>query len=544
MTVIAKNPIRSGFYPDPSICAVGEDFYMVHSSFAYFPGLPVFHSKDLAHWEQLGNVLCRESQLPLQGAGHSQGLFAPTIRYFDGKFYVICTNVSGGGNFVVTADDPAGPWSEPYYLPEADGIDPSLFFDTDGKCYYIGTHPNPAGCRYDGDWYIWIRELDLERMELVGEVHNVWNGAMRGVHWPEGPHLYKKGGYYYIVHAEGGTGSEHAVAVCRSRELFGPYENCFHNPVLTHRHLGKAFPVQYAGHADLVETTAGEWYMVLLAVRPLEGYTTLGRETFLAKVTWENDWPVVNPGVGRLTDTVEVGLAPWQPAGHREDGADEGQSYDFTSLEKLGSEFLFLRNPSERLYTLGEKGLCLSFGTVTLREKDSPSYIAVRQRHHRFCVQARLETQYLTDGRRAGIALVQSDEYHLRTELSQNGEKLRAQVFLCEGGQDTVLCDTVLVRREPWVGLRLTVDGLLADIALLGEVSGQEDGEIARLVQGLSIRSLSTEVAGGFVGCTVGMYAVADGGSEHTGGGTDAALCGTEQPEGACFSSFSYEGLA
>lgn len=518
---------------------------MVHSSFAYFPGLPVFHSRDLAHWEQLGNVLCRQSQLPLQGAGHSQGLFAPTIRYYGGRFYVICTNVSGGGNFIVTAQDPAGPWSEPYYLPEADGIDPSLFFDEDGKCYYIGTHPNPAGCRYDGDWYIWIRELDLKRMELVGEVHNVWNGAMRGVHWPEGPHLYRKDGYYYIVHAEGGTGPEHAVAVCRSRELYGPYENCFCNPILTHRHLGKAYPVQYAGHADLVGTAAGEWYMVLLAVRPLEGFTTMGRETFLAKVTWENDWPVVNPGVGRLTDTVEIALPPWQPAGHTQEQGEEGgrQCYDFTSQEKLGSEFLFLRNPSERLYTLEKRGLCLAFGTATLREKDSPSYIAVRQRHHRFCVQTRLDTRNLTDKRRAGIALVQSNEYHLRAELSRSGEKLRAQVILCGGGQDTVLCDTVLVRREPWAELQLTVNGLMADMALLDGASAGGSGEIAGLVQGLPIRSLSTEVAGGFVGCTVGMYAVADGGSGQTDGEPEEAASGAGQPEAACFSSFSYAGM-
>ena len=161
MTQSVKNPIMPGFYPDPSICAVGEDYYLVNSTFAYFPGLPVLHSKDLVHWEQIGNVMDRPSQLPLANAGHSQGLFAPTIRYHAGTFYVICTNVSHGGNYVVTAENPEGPWSEPHSLEGAGGIDPSLFFDTDGRCYYIGTHPNPEGCRYDGDWYIWIQELDL-----------------------------------------------------------------------------------------------------------------------------------------------------------------------------------------------------------------------------------------------------------------------------------------------------------------------------------------------------------------------------------------------
>ncbi|OYP34205.1 glycoside hydrolase 43 family protein, partial [Lachnotalea glycerini] len=144
--ITISNPILSGFYPDPSICRVGDDFYLVNSSFAYFPGVPIFHSKDMAHWEQIGNILDRNSQLPLKGCGHSQGIFAPTIRYFNGTFYMITTNVSGGGNFIVTTKNPKGPWSEPYFLGEdATGIDPSLFFDEDGSCYYVGTRPNPKG---------------------------------------------------------------------------------------------------------------------------------------------------------------------------------------------------------------------------------------------------------------------------------------------------------------------------------------------------------------------------------------------------------------
>ena len=149
MTLIAKNPIMPGFYPDPSICAVDGDFYLINSTFAYFPGLPIMHSRDLVHWEQIGNAMHRQEQLPLQNAGHSQGLFAPTMRYHNGTYYVICTNVSHGGNYIVTAKDPAGPWSDPYYLEGADGIDPSLFFDENGKCYYIGTHPNPDGVKYN-----------------------------------------------------------------------------------------------------------------------------------------------------------------------------------------------------------------------------------------------------------------------------------------------------------------------------------------------------------------------------------------------------------
>ena len=535
--VIAKNPILSGFYPDPSICAVGEDFYLVNSSFAYFPGLPVFHSRDLAHWEQIGNCMERVSQLPLEGAKHSGGLFAPTIRYREGTFYVICTNVTHGGNFIVTAQNPAGPWSEPSYLEGADGIDPSLFFDEDGRCYYIGTHPNPAGCQYDGDWYIWVQELDLVAMKLVGEVHNVWNGAMRGVHWPEGPHLYKKGEYYYILHAEGGTGPEHAVSVCRSRNVFGPYENNFCNPIFTHRHLGSAYPIQYVGHADLVETSRGDWYMVMLAVRPLKGYTTLGRETFLARMIWEKDWPVVNPGVGMLTDTVEVDLPEWVPGN---EGNRTEKYYDFTKQKSLGAEFLTIRNPQEGSYTLTEKGLQMSFGKHTLKEKESPSYLALRQENHFFEAAAVLSTANLSEGKKAGIALGQSNEYHLRAEVSRGAAgKIKIEGFLCKGSQDELVCSREILLTGETLSLHLRVKGLTAEMFWENEETGEDN----LLFDKLDISSLSTEVAGGFVGCTVGMYAVEE---EETAGGAagNGGSAGESSGEYALFISFRYQELS
>jgi xylan 1,4-beta-xylosidase len=153
-TSIYHNPISPGFYPDPSICRVADDYYLVTSSFAYFPGVPIFHSKNLVNWEQIGHVLDRPSQLDLDGVGHSEGIFAPTIRYHQGVFYVITTNISKGGNFIVTTSDPAGPWSDPYWLPNAPGIDPSLFFDDDGRVYYIGTRPASEGEKYYGNWEI------------------------------------------------------------------------------------------------------------------------------------------------------------------------------------------------------------------------------------------------------------------------------------------------------------------------------------------------------------------------------------------------------
>ena len=503
MSVTATNPILPGFYPDPSICAVGDDFYLVNSSFAYFPGIPIMHSKDLAHWEQIGNACDRESQLPLGDTGHSRGLFAPTIRYHEGTFYIICTNVSYGGNFIITAQNPAGPWSEPHYIEGADGIDPSLFFDEDGTCYYIGTHPNPAGCQYDGDWYIWIQELDIENMRLVGEVHNVWNGAMRNIIWPEGPHLYKIGEYYYIMHAEGGTGPDHAVTVCRSKNVYGPYENNFCNPILTHRHLGRKYPIRYVGHADLVKTINDEWYMVMLAVRPLEGYTTMGRETFLARVEWENDWPVVNPGVGRLTDTVEINLPKWTAY------TAESNEYVFSTMGQLPPEFMVLRNADKSHYSLEKgKGLLMLFDTHTLKEQASPSYLALRQKHHHFMAKALLDVSNLSEDKRAGIAYVQNNLYNLRVEV--NGKM--AEVILCEKGTDRRVISMPLQGSNP-LEVSLEVDGLSAAVIIEGQKSPEVD-----------IRTLSTEAAGGFTGCTVGLYAVAD----------------TETTDCACFKRFSY----
>lgn len=533
MSVIAENPILSGFYPDPTICSVGEDFYIVNSSFSYFPGLPILHSKDLKHWEQIGNALERVSQLPLEHAGHSQGLFAPTMRYSNGVYYIICTNVSFGGNFVVKATNPEGPWSEPYYIQGADGIDPSLFFDDDGRCYYIGTHPNKNGCKYNGDWYIWIQEFDVNEMVLVGEKKDVWNGAMKNIVWPEGPHLYKRGEYYYIMHAEGGTGPDHAVTVCRSKDIWGPYENCFCNPILTHRHLGVDYPIRYVGHADLVQTVHGEWYMVMLAVRPSNGYTTMGRETFLAKVTWENDWPVVNPGVGMLTDKVEIDLEEYDPCknsdsfssrtGRKNAIPGSNRVYAFAQMKELGDEFLSLRKPKETFSYLTEgEGLNLKLRPVMLSQEATPSYVGIRQQHHAFKCKARVNMEPLTHNRYAGVVYYQSNQYY----FAVRGNREVIEVILCEKGIEQTIVKYPWIKEQtkgqPFLEFSLNIDHLTASI----EVKNENNQEVY-VTKNEDIHTLSTEVAGGFVGCTVGLFA--------------ESKSQIESEETVCFTSFSYE---
>ena len=255
-----ENPILPGFYPDPSICRVGADYYLVTSSFEYFPGIPISHSRDLVHWRQLGHVLARPSQLSLAGIASSQGIFAPTIREHDGTFYVVSTNVSGGGSFLVTARDPAGPWSDPIWIHEAEfTMDPSLSFTPDGRALYLRHGGGEHGGAYQA-------ELDLATGRLLGEPQLLWRGT--GGIWPEGPHLYAIDGRQYLLLAEGGTSTGHRVTIARSQSPYGPFEPDPDNPVLTHADRPEE-PIQATGHADLVQTEAGDWWMVLLGIAHL-----------------------------------------------------------------------------------------------------------------------------------------------------------------------------------------------------------------------------------------------------------------------------------
>lgn len=495
----AKNPILPGFCPDPSICRVGKDYYLVTSSFAYFPGVPIFHSRDLAHWEQIGNILDRESQLKLDGCSHSEGIYAPTIRYFKGTFYMITTNISGGGNFIVKADNPTGPWSEPYYLGEsAMGIDPSLFFDEDGTCYYVGTRPNQKGVRYNGDWEIWLQKLDVENMKLVGESKKIWKGAMHHGIWPEGPHIYKKGEYYYIVHAEGGTAENHAICVARSKDIWGRYEGCPNNPIFTHRHLGKDYPITAAGHGDFVEDGEENWYVVMLASRKSEGYVNTGRDTYLAKVVWEDDWPVINPGVGKLQEQVELPGMPDCKAG-------EVHSWHFYNKE-LPPCFVKLRNPKENNYRLGERegALRLTLEKENLLGKHSPSYVGVRLQDTNSCVVALMEFDPQKEGEEAGIVILCNESNHFRLVKRYQNEKQVISLISCINGIEKQLAEMEIPKGR--LKLRMNSYGQKSDW-----FAKTDAAEEICLAKQICMCELSTEKTGGFTGCTVGMYASSNG---------------------------------
>lgn len=500
--LIYSNPILPGFYPDPSICKVEDDYYLVTSTFAYFPGVPIFHSKDLIHWEQIGNILDRPSQLPLSGAGVSEGIFAPTLRYHEGTFYMITTNVSSSlGNFIVTATDPAGPWSDPYPL-ESEGIDPSLFFDDDGRCYYCGTKPRREGSRYFGDNEIYIQELDLNTMKLTGESYPAWHGALRHVEWPEGPHIYKKDGWYYLMISEAGTGHYHAISIARSKSLFEPFEGYPCNPIMTHRHLGANYPIVNVGHPDIVETQNGEWWMVLLASRPYGGYKrNLGRETFLVPFIWENGWPVINPGKGIVEDTVKAPdlplfLVPEIPA-----------KEDFNS-DELPLHLMYLRNPIPENYSLiNKKGyLSMKCGEDVISSTGNPSYVCVRQRDFCFRFETSLEFEPASSREQAGIVIFQSDGFNYQCLFGTDGDTSTLSVIRTQGGATETIKTISLDKKTNHLILRLEAD--MQDLSFCYSLDGSE---FTTIVDKLDGRILCTDTAGGFVGNTIGIYATANG---------------------------------
>lgn len=404
-----QNPIIPGFHPDPSVCRVGKDFYLVTSSFGYFPGIPIFHSQDLVHWEQIGHVLTRRSQLDLDKAGVSGGIYAPTIRYYDGLFWVIVTNVSSGGNFMVHAEDPRGAWSDPVWIDQG-GIDPSLFFDDDGSVFYTGTHFTDDGLQGIG-----MFQIDIRTGEKLSDVKMIWHG--NGGRCPEGPHLYKIGGVYYLMIAEGGTEYGHCETIARSDSVWGPYESCPHNPILSQNRLMKEnCEIQGVGHADLIEDGLGNWWMVFLGHRLSELYFHhLGRETFLAPVTWVNGWPVVNAGEPILGE-MDGPLPPEKRF------PQTPRRCDFA--KPLGPEWNWLRNPDDKCYVRDDKGILLSDSGTTLSGEGSPTFLGRRQEQFDMRCMTRLEPEQ----GEAGLTVFYDAEHHYDLLLQDGEIQLRKQV--------------------------------------------------------------------------------------------------------------------
>ncbi|TCL70074.1 xylan 1,4-beta-xylosidase [Hydrogenispora ethanolica] len=490
------NPVLTGFFPDPSVVRVGEDYYMVNSTFEYFPAIVISHSRDLVHWEIIGHAITRDDYLDLSGIDDSHGVWAPDLSYHNGKFYIFATlrlngEIAEAGRkiirrqMILTADRPEGPYSKPLFV-DVDGIDPSHFVDDDGT-HYMVLHQGR------------LLRLNRDCSAAAGEPVTLWQGT--GGKSPEGPHLLKKDGFYYLMLAEGGTEYGHRVTMARSRNLYGPYEPSPYNPVLTQ--TDPDAPIQRAGHGKLVQTQGGDWWMVYLCGRPNQGrFTTLGRETALDPVRWTEDgWLLVNEGKGPSAIQTVPGLPAVRYAERFRD--------DFDSV-KLSFDWQFVRNPDPAAWSLKERPgyLRILTGNAAPGSKEARNIILRREKHHRYSAGLKLEFHPGCNGEEAGlicyrglysfIALCLIYENGLKVRLIENRNNIRR----CLGESESI--------RRNQLFLRVSVDRQLREFYYRDELQnwkmvGRVDDASFLSDEGITIGKHHT-------GTLVGMYA-ANGGN-------------------------------
>jgi xylan 1,4-beta-xylosidase len=465
-----ENPVIGGFHPDPSVCRVGEDYYLVCSSFEYFPGVPLFHSRDLVHWRQIGNVLDRPGQLDLPaGTRPSGGIYAPTIRHHDGRFYVITTNVDGGGTFLVSSERPQGPWSDPVWI-DLPGIDPDLAWDDDGTCWVA-----LAG--------VGLARIDPGTGKVLEGPVPVWSGT--GMQHPEAPHLYRIGDWWYLLLAEGGTAHGHSVSIARSRSPRGPYEPAPANPILSHRSTD--LPIQCTGHADLVRAPDGTWWMLLLATRPhgyFPSFHVLGRETFLAPVEWADGWPRVGPVRER-----HPAPAAWHPVRPEPPREDFDAAY-------LAPYWISPRSRPDGSWSLSERpGRLTLHATGNSLDVPGHTFVGRRQQHPDCRVAARL----VPGTGRCGLSVRMDEAHHYDIEVA--------------GGEVSVIARIGPVRQE--LARRPLPSGpvtLVVECRTATSATATGPDAITFAVEGgaplaeVDGRYLSTQVATGFTGRVIGMY--------------------------------------
>ncbi len=476
-----KNPIIPGFYPDPSVCRVGPDYYLITSTFEFFPGVPIFHSRDLIHWQQIGHVIHRREQIP-----EKLNIFAATVRYHAGTFYMITTNTSSRGTFYMTATDPAGPWSDPIWLDDIDGIDPDLYFDDDGRAYVISSTFE-------------LTEIDPGSGKLIGDKRMVWNGT--GGRYPEAPHLYKKDGFYYLLAAEGGTEEAHSVTIARSHSIWGPYIDNPANPLLAHATVaGMGQPIQGVGHADMVQAHDGNWWMVVHGYRSVSGYPPhhiLGRETCLVPVSWPaGGWPVVN-GNGTVGVEMSHPTLPLQTV-----PPPQSARIDFT--EALGLEWNYIQpfDPGNFKHNRSQGTLILSGSALQIGESGSPTFIGRRLTHITFRAATQIDFDPQQDNEQAGLVLVNNGTHFDLLIANENGR--RAVIVQLQFGQTIYRSQAIDLLPGP---VELAIEGSGPEFIF----SYAQFGEPCTIIERADARFLSSETVGWFTGVYVGLYATGNG---------------------------------
>ncbi|MGO9949977.1 MAG: glycoside hydrolase family 43 protein [Steroidobacteraceae bacterium] len=504
-----RNPVIPGFQPDPSIVRVQDDYYLINSSFAFFPGIPIFHSRDLVSWEQIGNAIDRPEQFNFDGLGVARAIFAPTIRWHDGVFYIVGTCEDCGFNFIISAINPAGPWSDPTWLKSIDGVDPDLFVDADGRAWIANNGPPRQAPLYEGHRAIWLQEFDLAARKMLGPREVVVDGGVDIAQhpiWIEGPHLIRKAAWYYLIAAEGGTAGGHSEVVFRSEKVTGPYIPAPGNPILTQRDLNpqRPFAIAAAGHADFVQTQGGGWWSVFLATRPYEAnLSNLGRETFLLPVDWQYDWPRVLPP---KTAVPHVLLRPPLPATAIIDRSHWRESFDST---KLSPDWEMLRTPSEKWYSLDKKSgrLILQARAESISGSGNPSFLGKRQRHQNAVVETEVRYVPVRSGDRAGLVVFADERHHYFLGLWRNAQGSKLVLAVRNGANDPA--EGRIIAAAPYRGapgapvrLRVSARGAAYDFAYaIGR------GPWIQLLANADGRMLASELTNLFTGTMIGVYA-------------------------------------
>ncbi len=509
------NPILQGCYPDPSITKRENDYYLVCSSFAMFPGVPIFHSNDLVNWKQIGHVLDRTSQLKVEDCGISAGVYAPQILYnpINETFYMITTEFSGGfGNIVVKTKDPLQGWSDPFKL-NFNGIDPSLFFDDNGKGYVIHNDAPDRGKElYDGHRVIKIWEYDVEKDQVIaGTDKIIVDGGVdlsKKPIWIEAPHIYKKNGKYFLMCAEGGTGDWHSEVIFVSDNPKGPYKPASNNPILTQRYFPKdrANKVDWAGHADLVPGPNGKYYGVFLAIRPnKKDRVNIGRETFILPVDWTGEFPVFENGLVPLEPMLKMPVGVSENKTGKEGFLPNGNfTYTETfATDNLDYRWIGLRGPRENFISVTKKGLQINPFQTNIKEVKPTSTLFYRQQHSDFSFTTTLQCKPASEKELAGLVCLQSERFNYVFGITKKANAYYLLLERTEKGQSKVLASTPIDIKNP-VQLQVKASG--DNYTFNYSINGADFVNLGGTVSG---DILSTNVAGGFTGCLIGLYATA-----------------------------------
>ena len=506
------SPVLQGCYPDPAITRKEDDYYMVCSSFAMFPGVPIFHSKDLVNWTDLGGVLNNVNEFNPHDTGISQGVYAPGITYnpHNDTFYMIVTAFTGNmGNIIVKTKDPKKGWGSPIKL-DFNGIDPCIFFDN-GKGYIVHNDaPDKGKELYEGHRVIKVWEYDVINDKVIpGTDKIIVDGGVdlsKKPIWIEAPHLYKKDGHYYLMCAEGGTGDDHSEVVFISDNPKGPFKPASNNPILTQRYFPKERKdkVDWAGHADLVLGPDNKYYGVFLGIRPNDkDRVNTGRETFMLPVDWSGLFPVFENGLVPMEPKIKMPKGVTENKAGK-DGFFPNGNFTFTenfTSEKLDYRWIGLRGPRENFAVVNKKGLLINPFAVSIKELKPTSTLFYRQQHNTFSFAATIDYKPASEKDLAGIVCLQNERYNYVFGVTKNGKDTYIVLERTEKGVSKIMASAKIeIRKNIRLQVKAAGDRYEFSYALNGtdfeNLGGSVSGDI-----------LSTNLAGGFTGALVGLYA-------------------------------------